>query len=184
MFEFVKFPRLSTERMVLREITEDDVEAVYQIRSDYEVTKYNTGHPLTSYLEAKVLINNIASDYEQQASIRWGLALKVSDALVGMCGFNYWDRINKRASVGYDLARTYWGRGLMPEALHRILQFGFEEMELNRIEADCTSLNKASERVLEKVGFKHEGLQREQYFEDGQFYDLLLFSLLRSEFKP
>jgi ribosomal-protein-alanine N-acetyltransferase len=183
MFDFGKFPVLVTERMILRELTDEDVEAVYRIRSDYEVTKYNTGAPISSFLEAKVLIDNIAIDYEQKSSLRWGMALKSSGEVVGMCGFNYWDRGNKRASVGYDLARAYWGQGLMPEAVHRVIQFGFDEMALNRIEADCTSQNKASERVLEKVGFKHEGVQREQYFEDGKFYDLLLFSLLRSDYK-
>ena len=183
MFNFDVFPLLETPRMLLRELFEDDDDAVLRIRGDYEVTKYNTGSPISTRTEAQILIEGIASDFRQHLSVRWGLELKNSGEMIGICGYNYWDRLNMRASVGYDLARTYWGQGLMSEALRRIVQFGFEEMGLNRVEADCTSLNTASARVLEKVGFKHEGVQREQYFENGQFHDLMLFSLLKRDWK-
>ena len=181
MFDFMAFPVLETPRLLLRELTEFDAEDVLRIRGDAEVTKYNSGMPITNRAEAKVLIDSIASDFRQQLAVRWGLLLKSNGVVVGLCGYNFWDRANRRASVGYDLARAYWGRGLMPEALRRIVQFGFDEMNLNRVEADCTSLNTASARVLEKVGFKSEGMQREQYFEYGQFFDLLLFGLLRRD---
>jgi [ribosomal protein S5]-alanine N-acetyltransferase len=183
MFDFGVFPILETPRMVLREMTLGDIDAVLRIRGDYEVTKYNTGKPITTRREAEIIIDSIVSDYRQQLSLRWAMALKTNNRMIGMCGFNYWDHISFKASVGYDLARDYWGQGYMPEALRHILHFGFAEMQLNRIEADCTSLNTASVRVLEKVGFQHEGVQRDQYFEGGQFYDLMLFSLLKREWQ-
>jgi ribosomal-protein-alanine N-acetyltransferase len=184
MFDFGVFPILVTPRLVLREMTFADLDAVLRIRGDYEVTKYNTGKPISTRREAEIIIDSIAGDYRQQLSVRWAMALKHNNLMIGMCGFNYWDRISFKASVGYDLARDYWGQGYMPEAIRRIVQFGFEDMQLNRIEADCASINTASVRVLEKVGFQREGLQRDQYFEDGQFYDLMLFALLKREWQP
>ena len=111
------------------------------------------------------------------------MTLKGDDSVIGMCGYNYWVRTDFRASVGYDLARAYWGSGLMPEALRAILAFGFEQMALNRVEADASENNRQSMRVLEKVGFLREGHQREQYYENGEFGDLVLFSLLKRDFR-
>ncbi|NWF69499.1 MAG: GNAT family N-acetyltransferase [Chloroflexi bacterium] len=182
MFDFSTFPVLETQRLTLRALVDTDAAAVWAIRGDYEVTKYNTGAPIRTPIEAALIIQAINADYREKIAVRWGIARKDNDAVIGMCGFNYWDRANFRASVGYDLARAYWGQGLMPEALRRVVRFGFEEMGLNRIEADSSALNTASARVLEKVGFRQEGLQREQYYEEGQFYDLMLFALLKREF--
>jgi [ribosomal protein S5]-alanine N-acetyltransferase len=99
-----------------------------------------------------------------------------------MVGYNYWHRKDRRASVGYDLARAYWKQGIMTEALQAVIDFGFERMDLNRIEADCAVENEASARVLLRIGFRQEGIQREQYFEAGRFWDLRLFALLRREY--
>ena len=99
-----------------------------------------------------------------------------------MCGFNYWVRHDRRASIGYDLARPYWGQGIMSEAVRAMVDFGFKRMDLNRIEADADERNPASARVLAKIGFRREGVQQEQFYENGEFHNLLLFSLLRREY--
>jgi [ribosomal protein S5]-alanine N-acetyltransferase len=182
LFNFEAFPILETERLRLREITPDDVEGIFQIRGDYEVTRYNTGAAYSHIEQAGALIANLRSAFEDKRTIRWGITLKGDDTVIGMCGYNYWVRIDYRGSIGYDLARAYWGRGIMPEAIHAIVDFGFTRMGLNRIEADATVDNQSSIRVLEKVGFGREGIQREQYFEEGTFYDLMLFSLLRRDY--
>lgn len=182
LFTFDSFPRLTTERLILREIMPEDVEDIFAIRSDYEVTRYNGGAPYTTLEQAETLIEGIASAYADERSIRWGITLKGKDRVIGMVGYNYWIRQDYRGSIGYDLARAYWGHGIMTEAVHGIVRFGFTRMGLNRIEADATSINLGSIRVLEKVGFQREGTQREQYYEDGDFYDLTLFALLRKDY--
>lgn len=183
LFDFSTFPILESERLILREIVETDADAVFAIRGDYEVTKYNSGAAYVSRDQARNLIAGIRLDYEAGESIRWGITVKGDDTLVGMCGFNYWNRQDHRASIGYDLLRKRWGQGIMPETLRVILEFGFRHMNLNRIEADTSLHNLASVRVLEKLGFRQEGRQREQYFEDGQFHDLLLFALLKRDYE-
>lgn len=181
-FDFGSFPTLETPRLRLRQITRADVDAVFRIRSDFEVTRYNTGAPYRQLDQAVQLIESITAAYDDCSEIRWGITLKDgNDELIGMVGYNYWIRADCRASVGYDLARAYWGQGLMSEALRAVVDFGFERMFLNRIEADAEGRNPASQRVLEKVGFRCEGIQREHFYADSSFHDLWLFSLLRRD---
>ncbi len=183
MFDFSIFPVLDTERLILRELVPGDAEAVFRIRGDYAVTHYNFGSPYQRIEQAQNLIRAVREGYREARELRWGLTLKEGDqSVIGICGYNYWSRSDRRASVGYDLARAYWGKGLMPEALRAVITFGFGQMQLNRIEADCTAENLASVRVLEKLGFQSEGVQREQYYDEGRFWDLRLFALLRREY--
>jgi ribosomal-protein-alanine N-acetyltransferase len=181
LFDFRVFPRLETRRLVLRQLLPTDAEAIFRVRGDPEVTRYNGGAPLQSVAQAATLIDEIARDFDDRRSIRWGIALPGDEEVIGMVGYNYWVRQDNRASIGYDLARAYWGQGIMPEAVRAILHFGFEHMALNRIEADTDVANVASQRVLEKVGFRRDGVQREQVFERGGYYDLVLFSILRRD---
>jgi ribosomal-protein-alanine N-acetyltransferase len=183
LFDFTVFPRLETPRLILRELVAQDAEAVFRVRGDYEVTKYNIGNAYQRPEQAVDLIAAIAQAYQEKAELRWGITLKSDDTVIGMCGFNYWMRPDSRASVGYDLARAYWGQGIMTEAIRAVIAFGFERMNLNRIEADADARNPASGRVLEKVGFRREGIQREQFFENDTFNDLMLFALLRREYQ-
>lgn len=183
LFDFAKFPTLQTQRLILREITSDDALDVFQIRSDYQVTRYNTGSPYTTIEQARRLIESIRNGYKNEDELRWGITFKGVGRVIGMVGFNYWHRRDRRASVGYDLAREHWGQGIMSEALRAVIHFGFTRMDLNRIEADCTVENEASARLLLRLGFQPEGLQREQYYEEDRFWDLQLFSLLRREYR-
>ncbi|HEX2620088.1 MAG TPA: GNAT family N-acetyltransferase, partial [Phototrophicaceae bacterium] len=182
IFDFTQFPVLETERLLLRQITSDDAQAVLNIRGDYEVTKYNIGAAYTSIEQAQALIRNMDEAYLAKTELRWGIVVKSFDTMAGMIGYNYWDQRDRRGSVGFDLAQAFWRQGIMSEALQAVLKFGFERMKLNRIEADTSIYNHNSQWVLQKAGFKQEGHQREQYFEDGRFHDLLLFALLAEEY--
>lgn len=184
LFDFSSFPMLETPRLILREIIPEDAPAIFRIRGDYEVTRYNSGAAYTHIQQAGQLIANMLAAYLEKRELRWGITLKGEPAagVIGMCGYNYWEHTDQRASVGYDLAQAFWGRGIMPEALQAIFEFGWTRMGLNRIEAGTSIYNTASVRVLEKLGFRQEGHQREQYYEDGHFHDLLLFALLRREY--
>ena len=186
LFDFAGFPTLETERLILREIAPADAEALFRIRGDYEVTKYNIGAAYDRLDQAVDLIAAMAQAFREEKEIRWGITLKTDSAhtVIGMCGYNYWIRRDARASVGYDLAQAYWGQGIMTETVQAIVAFGFRRMGLNRIEADADARNPGSARVLTKAGFKQEGLQREQFYEDSSFNDLVLFALLRKDYKP
>lgn len=183
-FDFSTFPILRTQRLILREIVPSDAEAILNIRGDIRVTRLNSGIPIQSLEESRDLIEKSQQAYDDHRRIDWGIVLEAApDAgLIGRIGYNYWLRQDRRASIGYDLGYTFWGKGIMTEAVRAVVRFGFEQMSLNRIEADTDSENYGSMRVLEKAGFKREGIQREQYFEWDTFHDLVLFALLRTDF--
>ena len=181
-FDFGSFPTLRTQRLTLREIVLADADAIFGIRSDYAVTRLNIGAAYESREQAVELIESMTTHYAERGELRWGITLRDDERIVvGMCGYNTWHQIDRRASVGFDLARAYWRRGIMREALDAVVRFGFEEMALNRIEADASAENIASIELLRSLGFKPEGTQREQYWDDGQFHALHLFGLLRQE---
>lgn len=182
-FNWSSHPELETPRLLLGEITLEHLNDIYQIRSNFEVTKYNIGKEYTEIQQAKNLIESMILDFSQKKALRWGIVKKddPSQSVIGMIGFNYWNTTDHRGSVGFDLNHNEWGHGYMKESLLRILEFGFEAMKLNRIEAMASAENENSLQLLKKVGFVIEGIQREQYYEDGFYHDLTLLALLKRE---
>lgn len=178
------FPRLETARLRLRAPTRTDAEAIFAFRRDPVVTYFNN-HPAYIHIdEAAAFIEGLIVGYRAGAELRWAITPKDSDTVIGLVGFNGWDRRRYCASVGYDLARPYWGHGLMTEAVRAIIAYGFHDLGFQRMEADASARNLASLRVLRKAGFKQVGIRRDQVFIDGSSHDMLLFALLRAEFLP
>lgn len=178
---FAAFPTLETERFVLRELTIDDLDAIYRMMSDERVTRYFGRAPMTSRDEAAGRIVSIRNDFRDQNGVRWGIARREGGELLGSCG--YWRilRPHFRAEVGYELDPACWGQGVMPEALAAIARYGFETMGLHTIEANIDPENTGSRRVLEKLGFEREGLFRDSYYlpHEQRFSDTATYSLLR-----
>jgi [ribosomal protein S5]-alanine N-acetyltransferase len=179
-FDAEVFPVLETERLILREIVASDTADVFAFRSDPEEQKYNDA-PLRSLPQARELIDRLAREYRDQRAIRWGLTVKGDGAVVGLLGYNYWNVAHFRAGLGYDLKRSLWGRGLMPEAVDAVLDFGFSRMQLHRVEVHTNTENASSVRMLRKLGFWQEGTLHEYFYEDGAFHDVSLFVLLRRD---
>jgi ribosomal-protein-alanine N-acetyltransferase len=181
-FDFSSFPTLTTERLTLRELLLSDAPDVLVFRGDPEVQKYNDP-VLHSIEEVQTLIEEIRAEYAAQKGIAWAVTLSGSDAVLGLFGFHDWDEYHRRAEIGYDLARAYWGQGIGSEAVRAIVRFGFEQMNLHRIYAGTIADNHESVRLLEKVGFQREGTRREHSWEeDGTFHDSAMYGLLRHEY--
>ena len=179
------FPVLETERLVLRAIHDDDLDALRDIFGDDDVAYYlaDQDGAITDDAELLLIIHWANRIYANGSGIRWGICLKATSRLIGMCGFHLLDGRNQHAEVGYDLAKAYWRQGIMTEALRPVLRYGFETLKLHRLEANVTEGNIASAKTLLKLGFQQEGVWRERAFLRGQFYDLLQFGLLRAEFE-
>jgi len=122
--------------------------------------------------------------HRENRGIRWGIVKKEDKELIGTCGFYDWNTTAHRAEIGYDLEPAYWGRGVMTEAMHAVLEYGFEKMGLNRIQAIIDSKNTRSMRLVHRLGFKKEGVLRQRSYFNGQFRDDAIFSLLRKEWPP
>ena len=178
---FARFPTLETERLTLRESRPSDVAAIFAVLSQEEVTRYYNISPLTSVEQAEALVQRRAEAFARQERIRWAIASREDDSVIGSCGYVHWDQGDARAEIGYELAPEWQGKGLMREALSTMLTFGFGPMQLNRVEALVVPENAPSQRLLERLGFQPEGLLREHGFWKGRFHDLHLFSLLKRE---
>lgn len=180
---FNKFPVLETERFYLRQIGITDAASMFHYFSKDEVTKYYDLDTFKSIEEAKGLIQRFEQRFTDHKAIRWGIAIKGTNQLVGSCGFHSLEPEHFKVEIGYELSPEHWRKGVMTEVLERIIKFGFNDMELNRIEAFYDPENVASKKVLAKVGFKEEGVLVERFFEKGNFVDAALSSLLKKDYK-
>jgi ribosomal-protein-alanine N-acetyltransferase len=179
---FIEFPQLETESLILREIRPSDAEAIFHIYADDDVTQYLDSETATSLEQAKFIIRRRAELFKNKQRVRWGIARKDNNVIIGSCGYAQWIQNASRAEIGYELAKAYWRKGIMTEALTAIIKFGFQKMKLNRIEAMTMVENKTSAKVLKKLGFLEEGILREYGFWKEQFHDLKLFSLLNKDY--
>jgi [ribosomal protein S5]-alanine N-acetyltransferase len=176
-----KFPLIETERLVLRALRESDAGAVFQIFGDDAVTRYYDLATFTDIEQARLLIARMNARNANGDALRWGIGLKENDTVIGTGGFNQFARGWFHAGIGYDLAQVYWNQGYMTEALRAMVKHGFEKLQLNRIQALVAPGNDPSARVLEKVGFRREGILREYGFWKNRFWDLEMFALLKRE---
>lgn len=178
------FPTLETRRLRLREMVPADSPALFAIHSDDTAMRWFGTDPMLALKDAEKLVEVFAAWRKlPNPGTRWGLELKSSGQLIGSCGLFKWNRGWRSCALGYELAQSCWGQGLMQEALDCTLAWGFSTMELNRIEAQVHPENTASIKRLETLGFVREGLLREAGYWRGSHRDLVQFSLLCKEFQ-
>lgn len=177
------FPILETKRLILNEQKIGDTQAIFELFSDPYVTEfYDLSFSKES--EAIDLINNDAKHFQEGKLIRWAIRDKVTKQFLGGCGINRFEQSNHLAVIGYELNRNSWGKGFATEAVRRVIEFAFSEscpQFVNRIEAYTMLGNRASEVVLEKLGFKCDGILRQHGYWKGGYHDLKVFSLLRTD---
>lgn len=176
------FPAQETERLLLRPLTSDDTDFVFQHFGNPQVYQYLLDEPpVTAYAQAEEIVQFYLEPAGKSYN-RWVIGRKAerqSIQPIGTCGFHKWDKQHFRAEIGYDLSPDFWGQGYMREALEVVLAHGFGHMGLHRIEALVYVENLRSIRLLQKLGFKQEGVLQDCYHLDGKFYDHALFALLR-----
>ena len=174
-------PQLETERLILRRLVPQDEDDVFEYASDPEVPKFMPWDTHKSIEDARGFISFTLGRYERDEAGEWGIVLKETGRLIGATGFPWCDMKNRRAEIGYVISRHYWGRGIMPEAVSRVLKFAFEEVGLNRIECCHFLPNEKSGRVMQKVGMSFEGIAREKMYAKGRYWDVKQYSILRSD---
>lgn len=176
-----KTPVLRTPRLLLRPVREDDVEDVYAIYSDVRALEYFAREPLKDLKEAgKMVAENLALDEDKEARF-WAICLAESDRMIGTFTLFHISERNRRAEVGYILNRVYWGKGYASEALRRIIEHCFEDLDMARLEADVDPHNAASLALLQRHGFEREGYFRKRWFIREQWYDSVMLGLVRPD---
>jgi RimJ/RimL family protein N-acetyltransferase len=175
-----KLPIIQATRVCLRAVTERDLDSLYEIFSDPEVMLYWSTTPLPNKEAARELLHEIQSGYKDDF-LKWGIARKTDDKMIGTCTLYNLDLTHKRGEIGYALGRSYWRQGYVHEALQALLRFAFEELNLHRIEADVDPRNAPSIKTLERLGFQREGYLRERWQVGGDIQDAVFYGLLRHE---
>lgn len=155
----MRFPQeqiLVTERLILRPFEEKDIEPTYQMNLDAIVSKYTGDGGVVSYHEIERRIReNIFGDYKKYGYGRMAIELKSTGEFIGFCGLKYLEDI-KEVDLGYRLKSTHWNKGYATESCHAIVDFGFNELKLNKIIALVLPENLASINVLGKLDFEYE----------------------------
>ncbi|MHA2366024.1 MAG: GNAT family N-acetyltransferase [Candidatus Hodarchaeales archaeon] len=185
MTEFAKettSPILETKRLIIKQLTSNDVEFIFNHFSQEEINRF-VYIRMESLEDAQEFYERwcVRNDFTR---FRLGIALKDSpNRSIGTMFYKKWNKKHNTAEIGYDLSKNYWGQGLMTEALEALIQYGFEEMKLNRIEAFTNSENVMSERLLERFSFVKEGILRKKIFHKGKYQDELIYSLIIDDWK-
>ncbi|GKV55325.1 N-acetyltransferase [Sporosarcina sp. NCCP-2222] len=182
MINVKQFPVLETERLLLRQVTKEDAPSIFRYLSDVEVMKYYGLLPFKHVSEAEEEIEWYRSIFENGTGIRWGITLKNQpEQVIGSCGFLAYAHQHARTEVGAELAKEYWRSGIMTEAFGAVLEYGFKEMNLMRIQGLIDPANVASQKLVEKFGFLREGLLRNYERTGDKFEDVYMYALLQTE---
>lgn len=177
-------PTLHTARLRLRPITSADADDLYALHSDAYVLRYWDSPPWTDPARAAGFIAHCEQMAEEGSGARVVLERASDGAFLGWCGVTQWNPDYRSASLGYVLIAAAWGHGYATEAARALLQWGFDTLDLNRVQAEADTRNLASARVLEKLGFVREGTLREDCIVNGDVSDSWVYGLLRREWLP
>ena len=178
---FTPFPGLLTERLVLRQLQTEDANEIFALRSNDEVNRFLDRPKATTIDEAKKFIYKINNGINKDEWVYWVIALKKEAKLVGtIC---YWNisKENDRAEVGYELHPHYQGKGIMQEALLKVIDFGFEQMKLKTITAVPSGNNIKSRKLLEKNNFKLDSNLQSMLSQQMNFPNMVVYSLRKNE---
>lgn len=174
---------LHTERLLLRPLAAADAGALFGVFSDPDVMRYWSCAPWTGIAQADHYIAAAGEALASGAMLRLGIELAASGELLGQITLYGFSEQNRRCEVGYALGRAHWGRGYLGEALGAMLDYGFKALDLHRVEADIDPRNAASARLLERMGFVHEGLLRQRWIVAGEVCDTAFYGLLESDWE-
>ncbi|MDP2900504.1 MAG: GNAT family protein [Candidatus Bathyarchaeota archaeon] len=175
-------PTLRTTRLNLRPITPADIPFILKLFSRGETNLYSAYADIKTLTEAEGMYETYLKP-GFPTHFRVVAELRETGEPVGTIGLYSYSEGNRRAEMGYDLLSEHWGGGLMTEAVEEVLRYGFEELNLNRVEATTEPENAASVRVLERAGFALEGRLRERHIYKGGAHDELFFGLLASDWR-
>lgn len=175
------FPEIETARLKLREIADEDAPRLHSVWTDPLVTRYLVLDPFTDLSQTREMISLLKGLHPSGEGFRWILFADAEREAIGTCGFHNWKKEHARAEIGYEMDPRFWGKGLMSEAVLAVLDYGFAEMGLNRVEAFVTVGNRKSLAFLERNGFTCEGTLRQYERARGRYQDQWICSLLKQD---
>ena len=175
-------PKLETDRLILRRMHMRDAEDIFAYSRDPEVARHVLWAAQKDVSEAKEYCRYMMKRYRADQPSSWGIILKKSGRLVGTIGYMDHSEDNASVEVGYSLSRSLWNGGYMTEALRCVIAHTFENMDINRIEAQHELENPSSGRVMEKCGMRKEGVLRQRLYNKGKYVDVALYAIVKSDY--
>lgn len=177
-------PTLHTDRLLLRPFADADTDAIFALQSNAQVLRYWDSPPWSERSRAERFIT-VCKQMEQDGSgARLAIESAAHGVFIGWCCLVKWNPDYRSATMGYCLDHASWGQGFATEAAGALLQWAFDALDLNRVQAETDTRNTASSRVLEKLGFVREGTLREDCVVNGEVSDSWVYGLLRRQWKP
>jgi len=177
-------PTLHTARLRLRPFTSADADALYALHSSAYVLRYWDAPPWSERARAERFLTACRQMAEEGSGVRLAMDRVSDTSFLGWCSLTRWNPDYRSASLGYCLGDAAWGYGYATEAARSVLQWAFDTLDLNRVQAETDTRNAASARVLEKLGFVREGTLREDCVVNGEVSDSWVYGLLRRQWQP
>jgi RimJ/RimL family protein N-acetyltransferase len=174
-------PTLDTERLRLRPFGQADAGALFALHSDAHVLRYWDSPPWRDPARAQPFIEKCRQMADGGTGVRLAVDRRDEGTFIGWCSFTRWDPGFRSGALGYIFTSASWGHGYATEAAGALLDWAFDTLDLNRVQAETDTRNTASARVLEKLGFQHEGTLREDCIVNGDVSDSSVYGLLRRE---
>ena len=182
--DFSKDIILETDRLILRKMTLDDAQDIFEYAKDEKISKWVTWPVHKSIDDTKKFINFVLDGYKKNKHLGFVAERKDDKKVIGTVGFNEFFYDHDKSEISYTFGTKYWGKGYATEAAKKIVAFGFNELGLNKIQAYVFVPNEASKKVLKKVGMQFEGLSRQARKNlDGKYLDLELYAILKEDFE-
>lgn len=176
--------KLETERLILRRFNFNDINAMYNNwATDTKVTRYMTHSTYNNKKEVSAKIDKWVEEYKSMSYYRWAIKLKMNKELIGYISAGNSKEDIKSINLGYCIGSRWWNHGIVTEAGTAVIKYLFEQIGFNRIVARCAKDNIGSERVMQKLGMKREGILRQAGYCNQGITDILCYSILREEFK-
>jgi len=177
-------PTLQTARLRLRPFADADADSLFALHSSATVLRYWDSPPWSERARAGRFIAACRQMADEGIGARLAMDRLSDGVFIGWCSLTRWNPDYRSAALGYCLDDAAWGHGYATEAVRALLQWAFDTLDLNRVQAETDTRNVASARVLEKNGFVREGTLREDCVVNGEVSDSWVFGLLRREFRP
>ena len=173
---------IQSTNLNIRPLTKEDSSKLFNLYSDTEVQLYTDIEILKSLSDTQKLINAWNKEADEQDLIFLGIFSRATKDFLGTISLFNIDRKHSFGSLGFQLVKDYWGRGIMNESLNYFIKFVFEELNFHRIEAQTYTGNERSIKVLNRLGFSKEGQLRQNFLIENKYEDSYLYSILRTEF--
>ncbi|MFG1816185.1 GNAT family N-acetyltransferase [Kribbella sp. NPDC049174] len=177
-------PTLRTARLRLRPFSDADADALFALHSSAYVLRYWDSPPWSEHARAERFITACRQMAEEGTGARLAVDRLSDGTFIGWCSLTGWNPDYRSASMGYCFNEAAWGHGYATESARAVLQWAFDTLDLNRVQAEADTRNAASARVLGKLGFKREGTLREDCIVNGEVSDSWVYGLIKREWQP